>query len=68
VVTVDGHDISELCSSLTGIEKNGYPKAVIARTVKGKGVSFMENSRDWHHNRLTQSLYEQAVAELRDAQ
>lgn len=40
------------------------PLAVIARTVKGKGVSFMENVPAWHHGILTQKLYDQAMAEL----
>ena len=37
------------------------PTAIIAKTVKGKGVKFMENNNDWHHGRLTQDLYEQAI-------
>jgi transketolase len=62
--TADGHDVASLYSAISRKEAEGRPKAVIARTVKGKGVSFMENSRDWHHNRLTQVLYEQASAEI----
>jgi transketolase len=40
------------------------PLAVIASTVKGKGVSFMESNNEWHHNRLTQAQYDAALAEL----
>jgi transketolase len=62
--SVDGHDISAIYSSITRIVHKERPKVIIAKTIKGKGVSFMENNRDWHHNRLTQSLYEQATAEV----
>ncbi|MDR1481591.1 MAG: transketolase [Synergistaceae bacterium] len=61
---VDGHDVSSLYRGIAQRTADGRPKAVIARTVKGKGVSFVENSRDWHHNRLTKSMYEQALAEI----
>jgi transketolase len=62
-VSVDGHDADALYSALSARDAPG-PQAVIARTIKGKGVSFMENNKDWHHNRLTKNLYEQAIAEL----
>ena len=44
--------------------KDGKPKMIIANTVKGKGVSFMENNNEWHHNVLTKNKYELALAEL----
>ena len=37
---------------------------IVANTIKGKGVSFMENNNEWHHNILTKSKYELALAEL----
>ena len=40
------------------------PKVILARTVKGKGISFMENNNQWHHGRLTESLYEESVLQL----
>ena len=40
------------------------PKALIAKTVKGKGFSFSENNNDWHHSVLTKKLYDQALKEL----
>ena len=40
------------------------PKMIVANTIKGKGVSFMENNNEWHHNILTKSKYELALAEL----
>ena len=40
------------------------PKVVIAKTIKGKGVSFMENNNEWHHNRLTETYYNLALQEM----
>lgn len=59
---VDGHDIPALIDALQ--MPHDRPLAVIADTVKGKGVSFMENNRTWHHRRMTQEQFEQAMAEL----
>jgi transketolase len=65
VCSVDGHDIGALLSVFTGVRSGcDRPLAVIARTVKGKGVSFMENDNRWHHSRLTQQQYEAAIQEL----
>ena len=64
--TVDGHNIIETYSTLkiATNDNTGKPVVIIANTVKGKGVSFMENNNEWHHNRLSQSQYEAALAEL----
>ena len=59
---IDGHNISQLLNALSN-KQDHVPNAVIANTIKGKGVSFMENDKEWHHSRLTQSQYEVAVAE-----
>jgi transketolase len=50
-VEVDGHDLSVLIETLTTARDRaeGRPLVLIAKTVKGKGVSFMENSSQWHH-------------------
>jgi transketolase len=64
VVEVDGHNISELYDAFTKETAPGKPFAVIANTVKGKGVSFAENNNAWHHAVLTKSQYDIAVAEL----
>lgn len=63
VINVDGHSIPELLEAFS-TPRQGNPKAVIANTRKGKGVSFMENNNEWHHNRLTRAIYESAIAEL----
>lgn len=63
-VEIDGHDYSQLCGALCAPRQDGKPTAIIARTVKGKGVSFMEDKVGWHHATLTQEQYEQALREL----
>ncbi len=60
---VDGHDVSALYDVL-GQRSSSKPHAVIAKTVKGKGVSFIENNNSWHHAVLTKSNYEDALEEL----
>lgn len=64
VKEVDGHDIK----SLINVFKKGYeenqPTVVIANTIKGKGISFMEHNPEWHHGQLTTDLYVQAMHEL----
>jgi transketolase len=60
IVLCDGHNIAELLKALKIREKN-KPTAVIAKTIKGKGVNFMENNNDWHHGRLTKNLFNEAI-------
>lgn len=66
VVEVDGHD----CEALAGVFSNqlsvvnGKPHCVIANTIKGKGVSFMENDKTWHHHTLNETQYSQAREEV----
>jgi transketolase len=60
-VNVDGHDLTALLAALQ--TPHDKPLALIAHTVKGKGVSFMENNRAWHHCRLTQAQFEEAMSE-----
>jgi len=64
VVTTDGHDVSRLYETLQTGTRTDMPRAIIARTIKGKGVSFMENNNEWHHSRLTRAQYDAAVKEL----
>jgi len=60
-IDVDGHDIVQLLEALA--VPTSRPKAIIAHTVKGKGVSFMENDASWHHKRLSKEQLDQALAE-----
>ena len=59
---VDGHDVDTLITTL--LKNSNQPHAIIAQTVKGKGLSFVENNPKWHHGVLTQALYDQAKEEL----
>lgn len=61
-VEVEGHSIPALYDVLSATSDK--PRAVIAHTVKGKGVSFMENNPLWHHARFTKEQYNMAMAEL----
>ena len=49
VAVVDGHDLPALIAALTPVESDGRPRAIIARTIKGRGVSFMEDDNNWHY-------------------
>ena len=42
------------------------PKVIIAKTIKGKGISFMENKKEWHHNRISEEQYKMALKELQE--
>lgn len=62
---VNGHDCGELLIKLSNIPvKSGAPTVIIARTIKGKGVSFMENQVMWHARPVTEKEFEQAMGEL----
>jgi transketolase len=64
---VDGHDVAALYEAfVSSRQEPEKPLAIIARTTKGKGVSFMENNNEWHHNMLTQKQYDAALLELAD--
>ena len=67
VVKIDGNDVSDICGAISGIQRNGKPTAIIAETLKGKGVSFMEDTVGWHHTVLSQQQYDEAKAELEAA-
>ena len=61
----DGHDVNEIAVALEHAEAvKGKPTVIIAKTIKGKGVSFMENDKEWHGNDPNTEQYEKAAAEL----
>ncbi len=60
---IDGHDHLALRQALEA-DSNGRPKMIIARTVKGKGVSFMEDQLVWHYYIVTPEHAERALEEL----
>lgn len=63
-VVVDGHDVTHL-EEILAAKPEHKPYVVIAKTIKGKGVSFMENNADWHHGRITAEQFETAVKEVK---
>lgn len=63
----DGNDCAQLLKAYQEARDfKGKPSAVIAHTVKGKGVSFMENQASWHHGVMSEEQYQQAVKELEE--
>lgn len=67
VIEVDGHDVEALLEAYAEAKQvKGKPSIIIAKTVKGKGVSFMENVAGWHGNAPSGEQGEQALKELRE--
>ena len=65
-VVIDGHNIESIIRALTIAEMTkGKPTAIICKTIKGKGVYFMENQVDWHGKAPNDEEYEMAVKELK---
>ena len=65
VIQVDGHDIAAVAAAFEAAKKGkGKPTVILARTVKGKGVSFMEGDAGWHGKAPNAEQYEKAHAEL----
>ena len=65
VEAINGHDFNEIEAALnTAKTVKGQPTAIVMSTVKGKGVSFMENLASWHGVAPNDAQYEQAMAEL----
>lgn len=66
VIKIDGHDHEALFSALSSTH-NSKPIAIIAKTIKGKGVSFMENSIEWHYKNPNDEQLHLALTELNNA-
>ena len=65
VVSIDAHDFDQIAAALNEAEQTkGQPTVIIARSVKGKGVSFMENKASWHGSAPNDEQYANAMAEL----
>lgn len=65
VVEIDGHNIEEIYNALEASKKSDRPTAIIANTVKGKGVSFMENQCGWHGKAPCDEDCQRALEELK---
>jgi transketolase len=64
VVELDGHDTAAMASAFGEVGSSAKPILFAARTIFGKGVSFMESRIEWHYEPLTDELYDQALADL----
>ena len=68
MLEIDGHDYDAIEKALADAKAcKGKPTAVVMKTVKGKGVSYMENAVGWHGSAPNTEQYEQAMAELNAA-
>lgn len=67
VVTINGHDMEQIVSALEMAKGYmGKPTCIIANTIKGKGVSYMEHDNSWHQKVPSKEQYEQAIKELEE--
>ena len=66
-ITIDGNDFDQIEAALKEAETVDKPVAIIAKTVKGMGVSYMENAVNWHGAAPNDELYEKAMKELNEA-
>ena len=64
VQVIDGHDINEIYEAIEKAKKAQKPAVIIANTIKGKGVSFMENNAGWHGKAPNKEQFDLAMAEL----
>ena len=65
VITIDGHSIEEILNAFESARAvKGKPTVIVAKTIKGKGVSFMENEAGWHGKAPHDAEYAQAISEL----
>ena len=65
VLDVDGHDFDQICGAIEAAhEEKERPTVIIAQTIKGKGVDFMENQASWHYGGLDEAMQEQALESL----
>ena len=68
VLTIDGHDVKAILGALDMAETmKGKPTVIVADTVKGKGVSFAENTAAFHNGIMSKEQYEQALSEIETA-
>ena len=63
MLEIDGHDLDSLSRTMRDLHPT-KPTAIIANTVKGKGVSFMENQSSWHHGAISDDILVKALKEI----
>ena len=64
IFEINGHNISEIYTTIEKAKKSSKPAAIIANTIKGKGVSFMENNAGWHGKAPDDEDFKKAIKEL----
>ena len=65
VITIDGHDFNQIEKAFNEAENvSGQPTVIIQKSIKGKGVSFMEDQVSWHGTAPNEDQYNQAMTEL----
>lgn len=64
VVEIDGHDLEEIYSALNSFKINSKPKLIIANTIKGKDVSYMENKLEWHYLPMNDLQFQEAINDI----
>ena len=64
VIEIDGHNLDEIHEAFNKVSPKKIPTLILANTIKGKGIDFMENNNQWHHGRLTENIYHQAMEAL----
>ena len=65
IIQIDGHNIEQIKEGFAKAKNiKGKPTCIIAKTIKGKGVSFMENKAEWHGKAPKQEEYEQAIKDF----
>ena len=66
VLVIDGHDFDQICGAIEASQKEEKcPTAIIAKTVKGKGIDFMENVATWHYGGLDEAMRDKALEAIR---
>lgn len=65
VQRINGHNFDEILTSVSNAKKSNKPNVIIANTIKGKGISFMENKVEWHGKKLTDEEYNLSKVELK---
>ena len=64
VIEIDGHNINAIYEAFEKAKAATQPTVILANTVKGKGISFMENNAGWHGKAPNEEEFEKAMAEL----
>lgn len=63
-IEIDGHDINQIINTLDSVNKSSYPTVIIANTIKGKGVDFMEGNPEYHGKVPNKELLEKAIKQV----